>query len=249
VESTLAVLDAAPERATEVRARYEAAALHLDREVLPRMVDAVTRGGGDALVAVTADHGEDFGDGRPDRPRFASIFDLHGRRLTDGTCRVPLVLWGSRVPPRPEGVGGLARGVDLPVTVLSLAGVAPVDDVDGADLSPCLATGDPCPSADALTVSPHNTFEEADVPRDPAALWRLWSLRTPDRRYVWDRATGDRRCLAFAADGEVDVNPEEAPADGWERIDELAEGAVPAPEEPDETGAVAASLRGLGYFA
>ena len=251
VEEMLAALRKEATAVERIRARYRESVLYFDREVLPRLVDAVTAGGGRALIVVTADHGEDWGSEGGGNAPFESIYDLHGRRLTEAACRVPLMFWGTGVPRLNEAVGGLCRGIDVPVTLASLAGLDPVPDVDGEDLSRSIRSGRPSPVVDALTVSPHNTFEETVVPREPERLWRLWSYRNPTHRCTWDRTTDSKTAHAFppGTDEGIRIEPAEAPPRCWERIEESARAAVGAPvldEEEDE--AVAEQLRGLGYF-
>lgn len=81
------------------------------------------------LVAVTADHGESLGEhGEP----------THSYSLYDATQRIPLILAG---PGLPAGrvVPEVVRLADVAPTLLSLAGLPDLGDVDGRDLLPLMA--------------------------------------------------------------------------------------------------------------
>ena len=107
------------------RAGYAAEIRHTDEEI-GRLLDAVaTRPGWfDAVVVLTADHGEGLGE---DDHWFA-----HGARLTEGALRVPLLI---RAP-------GLAPGaredraslLDVAPTLISLLGLPPDPAHRGRDL-------------------------------------------------------------------------------------------------------------------
>jgi arylsulfatase A-like enzyme/Flp pilus assembly protein TadD len=78
------------------------------------------------LVAVTSDHGESLGE--------------HGERthaygLYDATLAVPLVLRGPGLPAA-RVVEGTVSLVSLAPTLLALAGLPPLEDIDGLDLAP-----------------------------------------------------------------------------------------------------------------
>jgi arylsulfatase A-like enzyme len=77
----------------------------------------------DTLVAVTADHGEEF----LEHGRF-----LHSETLFDEMVRVPLVLRGPNVPVG-KRVARQVRHVDLSATLLAVAGAA-VEGVEGESL-------------------------------------------------------------------------------------------------------------------
>lgn len=118
-----------------------------------------------ALVAVTSDHGEALGD-------HGEL--THGLFAYESTLKVPLVLWGHRVPPGRDG--RLARHVDVFPTLLAAAGV----------VAP--AGGPPRPGRSLLapvvgTAPPDSYFEALS-----AALNRGWAplrgLLEADRKYI-----------------------------------------------------------------
>lgn len=86
-----------------------------------------------STVAVVGDHGEMLGDhGEP----------THGLLLNQGARRVPLILAGPGVPVE-RTVNCLVRTVDVTPTLLELAGLPIVGDMDGESLVP-LFTEDRC---------------------------------------------------------------------------------------------------------
>ena len=106
-------------------ALYDGELAFLD-SLLPQLLDAV---GDDAIVALTADHGESFEHGY--------LFN-HREALWDSTVRVPLVLAGPGVP---EGVV-VDRQValtDVMPTLLELAGLPGEAKITGTTLVPVVA--------------------------------------------------------------------------------------------------------------
>jgi arylsulfatase A-like enzyme len=78
----------------------------------------------DALVVITADHGEEFGD-------HGGL--LHRGSLFEELIHVPLIVWGAGVP------GGkvdpsLASTIDIAPTILAWAGIDPPRSMEGRDL-------------------------------------------------------------------------------------------------------------------
>lgn len=224
----------APERQSQL---YADSISWFDRELLPRYLDAASSSGGPVLLAVTGDHGENWGESLPPGRRMEHIYDLHGRWLTDDTTRVPLFFWGrgtGGAVPSGQMLGGFARGVDLAPTLAALAGVpwpGPLPDaqgptlvergigadgsgldLDGLSLASCIDAGQPAPSRMALTVTSHNAIVPARYPRNGRRMWRRFGLRTADCRYQWDGQAGLREVTSRP--GEVG-GPE---LSMWERL-------------------------------
>jgi len=111
--------------------RYDGEVAATDREI-GRLLEALDRLRPGAIVAVTADHGEEFGEHGG---------HYHGTTLYDEQARVPLIL---RVPGVPAGrVAGPVGTVDLAPTLLSLVDIPPPAAMTGTDLGPWLAGADP----------------------------------------------------------------------------------------------------------
>jgi len=104
------------------RALYDLELTYMDRE-LGRVFDALEQRGlwDDAVIVVTADHGEGLGD---------HDWWTHGV-LYQEQVRVPLIV---RAPGLPTGtsIGATVRTIDIAPTVTELLGLAP-DDVPGFD--------------------------------------------------------------------------------------------------------------------
>jgi arylsulfatase A-like enzyme len=110
-----------PSELTHITALYDGELSELDAIIGPILNHSATR---DAIVIVTADHGESFGHG---------YWFNHRAGLWDEITRVPLVIRGPGVPRdlRRDQVTGL---VDITPTVLDLLGLAPLKDVHGRAL-------------------------------------------------------------------------------------------------------------------
>lgn len=109
----------------ECRALYDAEIAAVDAGVgaLLAALDAA-RGDRPRLVVLTADHGENQGEG--------GLFYEHGPDLSDAAVRVPLVLAGPGVTPGRDA--GVARLQDVAPTVLALLGLPAPADLDGVPL-------------------------------------------------------------------------------------------------------------------
>jgi len=114
--------------ASEYRERYAEEIRYADHWI-GTLLDRVTARVPDAVVLVTADHGESFGEnGR---------YFVHGFTTTPENAHVPLVL---RAPGLPEGVRrtAIVHHVDIAPTLLELAGLPVPDGLPGAALGPVL---------------------------------------------------------------------------------------------------------------
>ncbi|HET7294124.1 MAG TPA: sulfatase [Vicinamibacteria bacterium] len=107
-----------------------------------RLLDGLeSLGRGRAVVALTADHGDE-------------LFDRgahgHGYSLYQEALRVPLAIGAPGA--RAARVQAPVQHADLPPTLLALAGLRPEAAMEGRDLSPLFSGGGP-PDPDALLVS------------------------------------------------------------------------------------------------
>ncbi|HET8648232.1 MAG TPA: sulfatase, partial [Vicinamibacteria bacterium] len=129
-----------PERTGAERERdlYDNELAYNDRE-LGRLMEALKREGlyDRTLVAVTADHGEEFGEHGTFR---------HGRSLYDSLLHVPLLL---KLPGSRHGgrrVAALASNIDIAPTVLAAAGLPGPAGFRGSVLPLAAADGSEAPS-------------------------------------------------------------------------------------------------------
>ncbi|MCD6404314.1 MAG: sulfatase-like hydrolase/transferase [Planctomycetes bacterium] len=105
------------------------------------LFDAIDKMGllGNTTIVFTGDHGEQFLE-------HGSTY--HGNCLHQEEVHVPLIIWSPVVKPNvhiPAQVGL----IDLPVTILDLAGLRPMPFAQGRSLVP-LMRGTPCPGSDVF---------------------------------------------------------------------------------------------------
>jgi len=180
----------------------------------------------DAVVLVTADHGEEFGD-------HGGL--LHRGTLYDELVRVPFIVWGRGVP---AGVvdPALVSTVDIAPTLLEAAGVEPPPVMEGRSV----LTPGPTPWAEQRTFAQY---------RDA-----LYSIRTPRFKLIRHRGGAlqlfdlvadprERRNLATARPalaGRLDAELE-----AWRQArPQLADGTSARTEIDPSTEE---QLRALGY--
>jgi len=175
------------------RAKYEASVRYVDHH-LGRLFDGLRARGvlDDALVVVTADHGDEFGD---HGHRF------HGSTLYEEMVRVPLIMRGPSV--RPATIDIPVGHLDVAPTVLDLVGVAAPERWLGRTLAETLRTGaTPMPSPVFFEILPDTNYgvhkvgarvgmgkaiyrvdggvgELFDLAADPAERENLWG-QAPD---------------------------------------------------------------------
>lgn len=173
------------------RAKYEASVRYVDRH-LGRLFDGLRARGvlDDALVVITADHGDEFGE---HGHRF------HGSTLYEEMVRVPLVVRGPGV--RPGAVDAPVGHMDVAPTMLDLVGVAAPERWLGRSLGDTLRTGSaPTPSPVFFEILPDSNYGVHRVGarvgtgkaiyRVDGGLGELFDLATDpgERDNLWDRA-------------------------------------------------------------
>jgi arylsulfatase len=121
---------------SQYRARYAGEVRYLDAELgkLLAAFEARPRGR-DAVIALTADHGEAMGEDE--------IWFCHGYAVTPNLAHVALLV---RAPGLPAGsVTGTAHHVDVAPTLLELAGLPPLPGSAGIALGPIARAGGEIP--------------------------------------------------------------------------------------------------------
>jgi arylsulfatase A-like enzyme len=129
-----------------------------------------------AVLAVIADHGEEFGE-------HGSWG--HGRNLLPTQARVPWILAGAGVP-RGRLVTERASLVDVAPTLLELVGLPPVPSHEGRSMVPALPEGGDLPDApihlhlvrQLLRIDPE--YDSDAVPAQIARIDGRWALLTRD---------------------------------------------------------------------
>jgi arylsulfatase A-like enzyme len=121
------------ERWTELRATYYAMCARVDAQ-FGRVLEALRRRGlhDDTAIAFFADHGDYTGD--------YGLVEKTQNTFEDCLVRVPLLVKPpAGVPVRPRVSDALVELLDVPATVLDLAGIAPRHAAFGRSLRPVLA--------------------------------------------------------------------------------------------------------------
>jgi arylsulfatase len=122
---------------------------------------------GRTIVAVTADHGEAFGE--------HGIYFSH-RTVYEETLRVPLILrYPGRIPAA-KRVGALVSGIDIAPTLLHYSGLPLGEGMDGRSLAPLIEGSAEAPSEPILADHAHG---HAEMVRDGS--WKLIISRTAQK--------------------------------------------------------------------
>jgi len=180
-----------------------------------------------AIVLITADHGEEFGD-------HGGL--LHRDTLFDELVRIPFILWGRNVP---AGVvePALVSTIDIAPTLLAATGGETPPAMEGRNV----LTPDTTPWADQRVYAQYGT--------------RNYSVRTPrfklirnhkNQRWLFDlqQDPSERRNLASA---QPELTAElEAELEAWRQARPRLEEAAAASTEIDP--ATEERLRTLGYI-
>jgi len=208
------------------------------------------------LLIVTSDHGEHLAGNRT--PPDADIKTGHGFNLYDEMLLVPLVLTGPGIRPRPQGVEGQVRLIDVLPTVLDYVGLAPAPGFQGGSLRPAIEAG-ACPDRPAFSEAVGFGFPRESLRHNGLKYIRrlsdeqegaLW-LGKPPAHEVYDLAgdPDERRNLAADRSEVADTCRAviEDLFDGAEVFDAEARPGAPAiasEEDPE----LAETLRALGYL-
>ncbi|MFI5306477.1 MAG: HEAT repeat domain-containing protein [Polyangiales bacterium] len=123
--------------------RYDGEILHVDGEIARLVREARRRLKREVIVALTADHGEEFRD-------HGGVY--HGSSLYEEQVRVPLMLNASALSPR--RVRSTVKTLDLAPTLLGLVGLSPPPSMRGDDLRG-LAVGQPSEAGVAFSAVIH----------------------------------------------------------------------------------------------
>jgi arylsulfatase A-like enzyme len=190
-------------------------------DALGRLLGAFEGRGRPAVILLTADHGESFGEN--------ARWFVHGHSVTPDQARVPLVLVAPGLAPGRRSE--LVHHVDVLPTVLEWVGAKPLSEADGLALGPLLRKHEPLPERSVFCESPEeqgayrgDRFVRAGP---PAAAERNGTFR-------WQPGFAPERAEPDAALGR------ELAAHGESRTPLRYHGALLSPAE-------VARLRALGY--
>lgn len=185
-----------------------------------------------AVVLLTADHGESFGE--------EDQYFVH-RLTTPDIAHVPLILRAPGLAPR--RVRDLVHHVDVLPTLLELCGITAPGAVSGIALGPALRAATPLPARIVYTdigaeVSAYSQDGFVRI-RGVAAAWQLRAdaraaLAPTGTRYAWDGGS------AWTATDDQAVFPPE--------VDRYLRHAVAMRVAPDPSESDLARLQALGYL-
>jgi arylsulfatase A-like enzyme len=214
--------------------QYDGGIAYVDSR-LGRLVDRLKQGGlwDDALVVVTSDHGEAFGE--------RGLID-HGVSVYQDQVWVPLVVKYPRGA-APRVVDDAVSTVDVLPTVLDVLGIDAPEDLRGRSLR---AGGGPVERA---VVAEHYPFEQL-VRKDPeAAVARAlvagrWKLvrRDDGREELYDLDTDPEELHDLRGSGAAPAEELDAALDRWLEETPAAESAADALDED-----ASERLKALGY--
>jgi arylsulfatase A-like enzyme len=207
----------------ECRCRYLARARHAD-EAIAALESGLRAHGleGRILQAVTADHGEVFGDGRRLEGEilnfstgkrggaFASFDRGHGYACHPKETEVPLVLHGPGIPPGASDE--VVSGLDIVPTLLQRMELRPPGNLDGASL---LSGSKPA----ARTLVAHGFCSDSRIEGDRQLVWWLEGcrVREPDGSLLAYRAEirSEEKQIATDASDRSAVTPALGRHEDW----------------------------------
>jgi len=224
-------------RAARKLAGYRAEITYLDH----RLGDALDLLHGarlldDAILVVTSDHGESFGEPHP------HVDHAHGAHLYDSVMWVPLVFWGSPRVAAGRRIAEQVELLDIAPTLLELSGLPASEGFGGRSLSPAL-------SADPVPIEPARAFAQTRTLKRP----RRFALRTSDWKLVHNPDDGEQELFDLRADpGETRDLSGEYPdrvRDLLAEIDFIVSGdQAEEPDVQDLDPETREHLKALGYI-
>ena len=205
---------------SQYRHRYGGETLYADHWV-GELLSAVRAIDDDAIVLVTADHGESFGEER--------FYFLHSHTTTPDLSHVPFILAAPEIEPARRAE--LVSHVDIMPTLLELAGHPVPRSAKGIALGPFLRSGEPIPERVVF----------CDVPGEVSAYRADLFLRFSRRLAPGTSITGHRW------DGSGDLSRTREALSLLPEIRDYQSRAVPAVEIDPGDREDARHLRALGY--
>lgn len=221
-----------PERSRHPHSAYAGSIAFADR-LVGELLDGYRRLGRyeDAVIAVTADHGESLGEHGE---------ATHGVFVYDATIRVPLVIRAPGVGPG-RTVRELVSLADVMPTLLSLAGAAIPQAIDGVDLSPLLR-GEPRQQDRAAYLESRLPLEQYGWSALSGVRTSRWKLITGVEPELYDLESDPRELRDLASEQEDRVGE----LRGLLRA--LAESGPDVAQEIDLDDATREQLESLGYL-
>jgi arylsulfatase A-like enzyme len=162
------------------KALYDADIRRMDVVIEGLLENFVARPGrdGEAVIVITADHGEEF----LEHGRW-----LHGAGMHHEVARVPLIIKAPGC--KPGVIEGPVNLVDVPRTLASLAGVEAPLGWEGLDLTPYIMSGSAVPPRELLLESIHTILVPSGEAGDKCSI-DLHGLVAGDYYYLKDENAG-----------------------------------------------------------
>jgi arylsulfatase A-like enzyme len=187
-------------------------------------------------VAFLSDHGESWGERLTDKEELQGVYHMHGGTLYDEIVQVPLIV---SAPGRlaPAVVRSQVRSIDLPATLLDLAGVDGHDFGDGASLLPLLRGSESGDRPALLSTT------------DRGRLSQL-GIRVPPWKVIRNLDSGAEEAYRLDLDPRerVDRIADAPPALRTLLIDVELEAQDARTLSPDEEAVIVERLSNLGYI-
>ena len=191
------------------RRAYDGEVAFIDRHIR-RVIDAVPpQRRDDILFALTADHGESFGEHR-------YYFD-HGHFLWDNETRVPLILHSAKLIGKPAVVSEPVRIIDIGPTLLDAAGIRPPGHFEGETLLGVL-DGRLEPR---IAISEASKPWDVEVPEEWQNQYKAKSVRTADWKYVILPSIGQKGLFDLRADPGETHNVYKSNAETVHQLEEM----------------------------
>jgi arylsulfatase A-like enzyme len=219
---------------------YDDEILDTDRYIGDLVEAIAKRGYTNVLVAITADHGEEFLD-------HGDI--THGQSLYNELVRVPLVLAGSGLPERMRGrkIEYGVQLIDLMPTILDLSGTPQPPMLQGRSLASAV-TGQEIEEPRTSIFSQRRDVEETEFSRTvQEGKWKLVVDATGGRTLLFDVTADPEERTSLAAENPLEVDRLAAELVPWS----AANDALYARIRPEHTTPLdpetEKQLRSLGY--
>jgi arylsulfatase A-like enzyme len=227
---------------------YRLAIRHLDREVLPRILQAIAKGRGweNTLFVLTADHGESWCERYPSSRPVRDVFDFHGRALYEENLRIPLIM-----------AGAIDRGeIAGPVTHMDLARTLAVRT--GAEI-PAGAFADGVNFLDGgagraplFAVADRDFVDAREVPSAPADAYLLFSCLAEGQKLIRNFATGQTEWYDLDRDpmekNNLAATGQSPPSALLRSLETEWRKAAPIEWDADEEKEIVKRLKELGYY-
>jgi arylsulfatase A-like enzyme len=129
-------------------ALYDGGIRYVDEHLIGALVGELEAAGidRDTIIVITSDHGEEFGEHRPE-----AIYGSHGGNLYDTLVRVPLIIHAPGETAGGRVIRDQVRSIDIAPTILDLLDVPIPDEMEGRSLVPLMRGSTTAPPPPAIS--------------------------------------------------------------------------------------------------